>query len=246
MKKIFLLPICLTFALFIQSRESLYKKNLVSCQSDYEEMLVNHTIDSFSKAIAENSKLSGTAFSREKSCHHSPGGVIPYYHLLNNICALQDASHLHVGLYTGGSFVSALYGNESLLKDKIGVDWYSDDAPYGHKNICYSLCQKYLSHNYNIVIGDCFAVDKSQFKNPIDIYLYDADHSTMAHKMAFTYYNEILADVFITIVDDWNWEQVRDGTFEAFDELNYHILYENVIPADATRGNGQYIAVIKK
>jgi hypothetical protein len=48
------------------------------------------------------------------------------------------------------------------------------------------------------------------------------------------------------VVDDWDLEQVRMGTFNAFKQLGYQILYQNeIFPAEDV-GNGQYVAVIKK
>ena len=46
---------------------------------------------------------------------------------------------------------------------------------------------------------------------------------------AFLYYNEIFADVFIAVVDDWGCPWIRGPTFKAFAKLNYEILYEDVI-----------------
>jgi hypothetical protein len=102
------------------------------------------------------------------------------------------------------------------------------------------------NHNYQIIEGDCFSIDKSIFQQPINVYVYDADHSKIAHEKAFTYYNDVLAETFIAIVDDWEWEDVREGTFNAFNKLGYVVLYQNAIPGDKKNGNGQYIAVIRK
>lgn len=261
MKKIFFLLSCSIYITCLYGAElsHLYKKNCTYPESSYEKMLVDHAVESFSKAIQKKSKLNNTTFASDTSCN-SLHGVIPYYHLINNLCSLKNASHLHIGLYKGGSFVSALYGNEEILSDKFGIDIFDEDYDmdisnknllkdvscwYG--NIFYDVCGQYLKkYSYQVITSDCFKIDKSMFKKPIDIYLYDADHSTIAHEKAFTYYNDTLADVFIAIVDDWNWEQVRLGTFKAFDKLKYKILYENEIPQGETRGNGQYLAVIKK
>jgi hypothetical protein len=35
--------------------------------------------------------------------------------------------------------------------------------------------------------------------------------------------------MFVFIVDDWNWKNVRDGTYEAFKQLNLTLLYESEI-----------------
>ena len=80
---------------------------------------------------------------------------------------------------------------------------------------------------------------------PIDIYFYDADHSLKAHEMAFTYYNDLFADVFIAVIDDWECPWIRKPSMKAFDKLKYEILYENVIRCDQS-DNKNYVAVIRK
>jgi hypothetical protein len=69
--------------------------------------------------------------------------------------------------------------------------------------------------------------------------------------MAFVYYNDVLDDVFIGVIDDWNIEAVREGTFAAFAKLKYEVLYEQALPARYNGDkdqwwNGYYVAVIPK
>jgi hypothetical protein len=65
-------------------------------------------------------------------------------------------------------------------------------------------------------------------------------------------------DVFIFVVDDWNEEPVRTGTFDAIRDLNLKILWSKEIrltnnnkhtppeEAHATWWNGMYVAVLSK
>jgi len=217
----------------------------VNFVNEEEKTLIDHADVSCKKAINYSSKLNGLAGFEEDKRSNSIHGIIPYYHLLNNLNSIPFTSHLHIGLYTGGSFVGALYGNQDALSSAIGIDWFQDD--WGYKEICYDICNKFLlNHNYQIIEGDCFSIDKSIFQQPINVYVYDADHSQIAHEKAFTYYNDVLAKTFIAIVDDWEWEDVREGTFNAFDKLGYVVLYQNKIPGNEKTGNGQYVAVIRK
>ncbi len=69
--------------------------------------------------------------------------------------------------------------------------------------------------------------------------------------MAFTYFDPILDDLFIAVVDDWNWDDVKTGTRLAFEKLDYHVLYEVELPASANGDtlnwwNGLYVAVISR
>ena len=230
------------FSLIGQELPLLYNKNYQPPHSPDEQALVDHVKLSLQNAFRLTSKLNGTSFStdRELNIWHSD---TPSDHLLNNLCNLPGASHLHVGLLKGGSFVAALYGNQDILNGKIGVDWFLEYPRF----LFEANCTPYLDkQNYEIIDGNCFDIDKSLITSPIDIYFYDADHSLTGHALAFTYYNDVFSNIFVAVVDDWVCPWVRRPTFKAFEMLNYCILYEAAIPANELYGHGQYVAVIKK
>jgi hypothetical protein len=65
--------------------------------------------------------------------------------------------------------------------------------------------------------------------------------------------------MFVFIVDDWNWKEVRDGTKNSFEELKLTVLYEKEIRTtnDDTHPvwgsneqmkwhNGIYVAILQK
>jgi asparagine synthetase A len=88
--------------------------------------------------------------------------------------------------------------------------------------------------------------------------MYDGDHSYYSHFNALIHYISCLDDIFIYIVDDWNWEDVRNGTFKSIQHLNLKILYEKEIrltndnshtpesEAKDTWWNGIYIVILQK
>jgi len=251
-----LLLLCLLYAcpLFAQELNILYQKNYEGPCSSHEENLIGHVKMSIEKANRLESKLTGHQFRDVEASiqwrmdtipnYHLLRDIvdIPYYHLINNLCNFAGASHLHVGLLAGDSFIAALFGNQALLKQQIGVEWFKECPEF----IFYSNCNQYLDINdYQIIKGNCFKIDKSLIEAPIDIYFYDADHSLIAHEKALTYYNDVLADVFIVVIDDWNCPWVRGPTFKAFKKLDYRILYQATI-SKIDLEHGQYIAVIRK
>jgi len=240
--------------LFTEELRLLYQKKTDTARSPYEEALVEHAKTSFEKSLRLESKLTGNQFVEVHESSIWRNAVIPhyhllselanitFYHLLNNLCNFEGASHLHVGLLGGDSYIAALYGNQNLLKQQIGIDWFKE-CP---KPIFLANCNQYLDRNkYQIVETGCFETDKTIFKGPIDIYFYDADHSLKGHETAITYYNDIFADVFIVVIDDWDCPWIRGATFKAFSKLDYCILYEDSIPSIGV-DNGQYVAVIRK
>jgi hypothetical protein len=229
-------------AIVAEELPMLYDKNHEIPCSSYEIELVNHVKLSMEKAIRLESKLNETNFAKDTDINIWPSDS-PSDHLLNNLCNLPGASHLHVGLLKGGSFVAALYGNQEILNEQIGLDWFKE-CP---KDKFTSNCARYLEMTRCTILDHgCFDVDKALFVSPIDIYFYDADHSLLGHQKAFTYYDEVFANVFVAVVDDWKCPWVRRPTFKAFEKLGYRILYETIIPANNFYGHGQYVAVIKK
>jgi hypothetical protein len=80
--------------------------------------------------------------------------------------------------------------------------------------------------DFELINEDCFALNPTErIKEKINFYFYDAEHSKEKQKQAFTYYNDRLDDVFLTVIDDWNDPFAREGTFAAFKELEYELLY---------------------
>jgi len=250
-----LIVLCFSTQLLVSEELSLfYQKNTDFARTAYEEKLVGHAKSSFEKSLILESKLTGNYFFEVSESLNWRTATIPhyhelsdltkinFYHLLNNLCSLEGASHLHIGLLGADSFISALYGNQNLLNQQIGVDWFQE-CP---KTIFLANCEQYLDpEKYQVLESGCFDLDKSWIKDPIDIYFYDADHSLMGHEKAITYYNDVYADVFIAVIDDWDCPWIRGATFKAFTKLNYCILYQNAIPSIGV-DNGQYIAVIRK
>jgi asparagine synthetase A len=104
---------------------------------------------------------------------------------------------------------------------------------------------------------NCFEVDVSSLPK-FNIYMYDGDHSYFSHYNALIHFINCLDDIFIYIVDDWNWKDVREGTRNSIKKLNLKVLYEKEIrltwdesvtpepQLSKTWWNGIYIAILQK
>jgi hypothetical protein len=109
----------------------------------------------------------------------------------------------------------------------------------------------------NFIENDCFQVLVSDLPK-FNIYMYDGNHSKESHYKALVHYYNCLDDLFIFIVDDWNWKDVREGTLDSIKKLNLNILYEKEIRltnddshtpqplARETWHNGIYVAILQK
>jgi hypothetical protein len=71
-----------------------------------------------------------------------------------------------------------------------------------------------------------------------NIFLYDGLHEEQDQYDGIVLPYETLDDVFILIVDDWNWSGPKDGTNRAIKELNLEVLYSVEIDSSEDYGNG--------
>lgn len=173
-------------------------------------------------------------------------------HFLNNVCSLPHLNYLEIGCWKGSTLVSALYGNQKTVHEAIAIDNWALHPQEPIKDIFLATVHTYLDgYPLRYIEQDCFTINVTNtFKNPINVYFYDANHNARSHEKAFTHFNTAFADTFITTVDDWNWDRVQHGTRSAFEKLRYTIMYEREF---LTAGNdpndwynGLYIAVISK
>lgn len=207
-----------------------------------EEEIINHVKNSIVNGFKRKSNLNKPVLD----IHGMSSAKVR--HFLNNLCSLQDASYLEVGTWKGSTFIASLFNNGSI-KQAIAIDnWSKFGGPY--EEFLHN-CSSFLgSQKYQAYFEDCFTVDKSSFL-PVNIYFYDGDHSEDSQEKAFTYFDSVFSKVFIAVVDDWEWDRVRKGTFSAFTKLNYRVLFETRLAADHNCDlnqwwNGLYVSVISK
>jgi hypothetical protein len=197
---------------------------------------------------------------------------------LNNVCEIKGANYLEIGCWKGSTAVSALYNNSKYVERAVLIDNFSqfDDIYIGIKEEIAD--SKYLDRDYTVSVrnslldninkycyntdtffidNDCFDILTKQmilenYPNfQANIYFYDGPHTEEDQKQAFTFYNDMLQDVFIAIVDDWNIEDAKIGTKKAFKELGYNIIIDHELPSKCNGDgmnwwNGLYIAIIQK
>jgi hypothetical protein len=174
-------------------------------------------------------------------------------HFYNNLLSYHDARYLEIGTYKGSSVCSAMCNNKATV---VCIDNWSEFG--GPKDEFLVNFSKFKGENNAIFIeNDCFKVDISTLPK-FNIYMFDGNHSNESHQNALLYYYNCLDDIFIYIVDDWNWVDIRNATFEAIKKLNLKILYQKEIilttdnshtPQDIASvswWNGIYVAILQK
>jgi len=219
--------------------------------------LVEHVSNAINRAVQHDSNI-------------HPDIVNPYIvngftglsfrHLLNNIADYEGINYLEIGTFCGSSLLSVLYNNLDKISSVYAMDnWSEFDKYVNPKQIFEMQMERYAPDTQgklNFYEEDCFSFDKSKIKHKINLYFYDGHHSREEQEMAFTYFNDVLDDTFVAIIDDWEQGPVRDGTLAAFDKLNYEILasWQIVPPARENKTEnpdlywwlGNFIAVIRK
>ena len=174
-------------------------------------------------------------------------------HFYNNLLNTENARYLEIGTWKGSSVCSAMCGNKATV---VCIDNWSQFG--GPKDEFLVNFEKFKGENdATFIENDCYKVDVSLLPK-FNIYMYDGDHTNESHYNALLHYYNCLDDVFIFIVDDRNWEKVRNGTTKSIQKLNLKILYEKEIrltwddshtpqpQASQTWHNGIYVAILQK
>lgn len=189
--------------------------------------------------------------NQEKSKLHPKTFNVPGFtsnkirHLLNNIGELPNLNYLEVGVHKGATFVAANYENK--MSSSIAIDNWCEFPEEGFSK------QEFIRHTNNLLVADsfkiyeqdCFTITKEQLPNPINCYLYDGCHSYESQMRSLTYFYPLLDDVFIFMVDDWDWDDPKRGTRQAIADLKLNVLFERELGGKEW-WNGFFVALLKK
>lgn len=212
-----------------------------------EEKYINHIKSSLINAENLNSKINEYILNMEGA------SGIKTRHFYNNLCSMEDSRYLEIGTWKGSSVCSAMCNNNASI---VCIDNFSQfGSPKSEFLINFN---QFIGNNNALFIeNDCYNVDISSLPK-FNIYMFDGDHSYSSQFNALTHYYHAMDDIFIYIVDDWNWSDVRNGTNDAIKHLNLDILYKKEIrltfdnshtPSDIAQSswwNGIFISVLKK
>lgn len=187
------------------------------------------------------------AFLRKSNCNQNILNIdgmcgIITRHLYNNICSIYNTSsksskeimdppnnysYLEIGCWKGASTIASLYENN--LNATI-IDNWSEFG--GCKFDFVKTISKYLDENkqqqIQIINQDCFHLKQDTIfdYSPYIIFLYDGPHQEKDHFRSIVDFWKYLDDTCIIIIDDWNWIDVRNGTYRGFDFVKAKILYK--------------------
>ena len=191
-----------------------------------------------------------------------------YRYLINNLISLtKDPRYLEIGSWTGSTVCSALYGNAAKAvcidnwitfpeEEQVRKFFNTDDQ----KKTFEINTKKVITEkiNFQFIESDFRKVNYKQL-GKFNIYCYDALHDSKSQYDGITIAQPALDDIFILIIDDWNLEEVRKGTFNAFGDLGISVIskidiktrQDNAMPKlfhshYSDWHNGYFIAVCEK
>ena len=217
---------------------------------------------SLSQAIAMNTKIS------DEIKFMSGMSGKKYRYLINNLVSLtKNSRYLEIGSWAGSTVCSALYGNQAKA---VCIDnWLKFETEEYVKKVYNTKDQKKeFEINTKKIITEKidFKFIESDFRKvnfnhlgKFNIYCYDALHDEKSQYDGISLVQPALDDVFILIIDDWNWPGVRKGTLDALNNLKIDIISKIEIKTTQDNNmpkifvgqysewhNGYFIAVCEK
>lgn len=150
-------------------------------------------------------------------------------HLFSNLCHIESASYLEVGVFCGATFFAA-YNNNPITAQ--GVENFAQ--PFEETNVREQL-ESNFDRWWKSGGGLCQIEFKDVFKiewHPeildirYNIYFYDGEHSYESQAKALPALFDMMADTFLYIVDDTNWDDVIRGTDAGFETLGSRVVVE--------------------
>jgi hypothetical protein len=135
-----------------------------------------------------------------------------YRSFINRLVAsYPDARYLEVGSFAGSTATAALYGNRAKA---LCIDNWSQFG--GNRSAFLANIDRTLSSDLE------FSYLEQDFRSvpfhgigQFNIYLFDGPHEERDQYDGIVLAQPALTDSYVLIVDDWNWRQVRMGTYRA-------------------------------
>jgi hypothetical protein len=145
-----------------------------------------------------------------------------YRHFINNLVrTTPDARYLEIGTWAGSTLCSAINNNRVSAT---AIDNWSE---FGNPK---PLFEEYLARfrtadaHVRFIESDFRTVDFSAL-GKFNIYLFDGPHEYQDQYDGLDMALPALEERFILVVDDWNWERVREGTRRAMQANRISPLY---------------------
>jgi hypothetical protein len=145
-----------------------------------------------------------------------------YRMFVNNLIRrLREPHYLEVGAWAGSTLCAAINGN--IVHATVIDNWSEFGGPREQFRINVTRFAT-PGASVHIFERDFRQMDFAQIK-PCDVYLFDGPHEVQDQYDGVSLALPALKPTFVLIVDDWNWQRVRDGTWQALHALHLDVQY---------------------
>jgi hypothetical protein len=135
-----------------------------------------------------------------------------YRRLINRMISLAAAPrYLEIGSWAGSTACAAMHGNRVEMTCVDNWSEFNGPREWFFQNIEANLNP---ATPFSFLEGDFRNVDFRRL-GPFNVYLFDGPHTEEDQYDGVRLVQPALAETFVLIVDDWNWEEVRRGTLRA-------------------------------
>lgn len=187
-----------------------------------------------------------------------------YRHFINTLVgSIDDARYLEVGSWMGSTLCSAIHGNKV---NALAIDNWSEFG--GPKDVFLKNLEAFITPEAFVTLMeiDFRKIAYGRLPGRFNVYLFDGPHGAEDQYYGLALPLPCLEPQFVFIVDDWNWDRVREGTLAAIAKCGLKVHYAADIrtaPDDTSPDhlrpirdwrtvrnfdwhNGYYIAVLEK
>lgn len=173
-----------------------------------------------------------------------------YRKFINNLVgSFSNARYLETGSLKGSTVCAAMFNNACSVTciDNWHWDWKQEFIRNTNQFRSDQIDFQLIESDFRIV--NYHNIGKH------NIYLFDGPHSAKEQYDGVKLALPALEDNFILIVDDWNWKEVRDGTYSAITDCGLTVAgfveirslrYPEIGNQDSDWHNGYFIASIIK
>jgi hypothetical protein len=136
--------------------------------------------------------------------------------------SVSDARYLEIGSWAGSTLCSAIHGNKVWA---VAIDNWSEFG--GPKDVFMKNVMNFKTPEAEVIFleSDFRKVDYHQMQRGFNIYLFDGPHSAQDQYDGLAMALPAVDKQFVFIVDDWNWDRVREGTNGAIKRCGLKVLY---------------------
>jgi hypothetical protein len=159
-----------------------------------------------------------------------------YRSFINNfVHATLDARYLEIGSWAGSTATAALFDNQAKA---LCIDNWSE---FGSPRLAFFVNMGTVRSekvDFRVIEDDFRSVDYSSVGS-FNIYVFDGPHKEVDQYDGIMLVQPALTERFLLIVDDWNWREVRDGTFKGLSDARCRI--ESSIEVRTTLDNSHAV-----